>query len=650
MFSTLETFCQEEPRSSFSSCTRLGLSLLLLSAAPLGAVPAFPGAEGYGAATRGAYTSSAPVIKFVDNLNNSGAGSFRDALANDYGKARVIIFRVGGTIELTSDLWVRPTGSAKIGRVTIAGQTAPGGGICLKGAGLRVMADDVIVRGLRIRPGDGATGSPKDNRDCISIEKDGSNLSPKRIIIDHCSLSWSVDETFTTWGHDTTGKAPSDITLQWCILSEALRSAGHSKGSHSMSTLIGYGTKNVSIHHNVYSQNVWRNPLLQEDTTSEVVNNVIRHGSYPTCMWDYNSASTLVSKAHVLRNYYNKGTLGLKHMDLGVPTNTYQPPLGSLYYCQGNIGGLRTSDTMDEWVGVEGRAGVNIAPYRSNSPVLTTLPVYPISMDSTAQACFDPVMEGAGATVPARDAVDTRVVQDILNDPMTGGLIDSPNAVGGWPVLAAGTAPLDTDQDGMPDAWETAHATDPLVFDPHGDVDGNGYANLEDYLNSFYPTVVYSVPEADTYAYDGAPTTNYGTSTGLTVKNTNGTIYTRASYLRFPVSGTANSVTLNLTVTSVGAEGSGARTVEIRELSDDSWSETAVNWNNKPSITGTLMAAIDAGTVGQTYSIDVTSYVNQQAALDGKASFVLVQPYNTNRGVTFGSRENSANFPFLESQ
>jgi hypothetical protein len=260
------------------------------------------------------------------------------------------------------------------------------------------------------------------------------------------------------------------------------------------------------------------------------------------------------------------------------------------------------------------------------------------------------VIDGAGATVPARDAVDTRIVQGVLNNPMTGACIDSPNEVGGWPALGAGAPPQDADQDGMPDAWEAAYGTNPGVFDPHGDIDGNGYANLEDYLNSFYTPIVDIAPEADSFVYDGTPTANYGTSAALTVKNASGSTYTRVSYLRFPVSGTADSVTLNLTVTSIGGEGSGARTVEIRQLSDDSWGETAVNWNNKPATAGTLIATIDAGAVGQTYSIDVTGYVNQQASLDGKASFVLIQPYNINRVVNFGSRENSANSPFLESQ
>ena len=156
--------------------------------------------------------------------------------------------------------------------------------------------------------------------------------------------------------------------------------------------------------------------------------------------------------------------------------------------------------------------------------------------------------------------------------------------------------------------------------------------------------------EADTYVWDGATTTNYGTATTLSVKNgTSGS--DRISYLRFPVSasgGTILAATLKIKVTSIGAEGAGARTVEIRQLTDDTWSETGVTWNSQPSSAGTLIATIDAGTVGEVHSIDVTPYITQEAAADGKASFVLVQPSGVNKFVNFGSRENAGNEPALE--
>jgi hypothetical protein len=163
-------------------------------------------------------------------------------------------------------------------------------------------------------------------------------------------------------------------------------------------------------------------------------------------------------------------------------------------------------------------------------------------------------------------------------------------------------------------------------------------------------TVIIS-PEADTYVWDANPSTNYGTDTKLLVKEGSAG-FDRISYLRFPVSslgGTASSAMLKLTVVGIGGEGSGNRPVEVRQLcNDDYWSETEMTWNNRPSTTGTLIATIpDAGTVGQTYSVDVTDYINAESGGDGKASLVLIQPANASRLVQFGSREDATNRPVL---
>jgi beta-glucanase (GH16 family) len=161
------------------------------------------------------------------------------------------------------------------------------------------------------------------------------------------------------------------------------------------------------------------------------------------------------------------------------------------------------------------------------------------------------------------------------------------------------------------------------------------------------------LPEADSYVWDAAPTTNYGTAVNLTVKDTSYAGYDRIAYLRFPVSelgGTVGSATLNLTVAGIGGEGPGARNIEIRQLADDSWSETGVTWNNKPASSGALIATIDASVAGVTHSIDVTSYVNAEIGGNGQASFVLIQSLNIGKAVTFGSRENAGNEPYIEVQ
>ena len=163
-------------------------------------------------------------------------------------------------------------------------------------------------------------------------------------------------------------------------------------------------------------------------------------------------------------------------------------------------------------------------------------------------------------------------------------------------------------------------------------------------------TTIAVAAEADTYAHDGNPTTNYGSNTGLAIKDGNSG-YDRVAFIRFPLSEieeSASQAFLNLTVTGVGSEGSGAKTVEVRQLSTDTWDESTLTWNNKPATNGTLIASFDASTVGTQYSIDVTDYVNQEHAADGVVSFVLIQPTATNRYVTIGSRENTGYGPTLE--
>jgi hypothetical protein len=189
-----------------------------------------------------------------------------------------------------------------------------------------------------------------------------------------------------------------------------------------------------------------------------------------------------------------------------------------------------------------------------------------------------------------------------------------------------------------------------LPWDGVGDDFDNRTYGLTKGYNSIGSAGATILGEADTHVWDGAATTNYGTATSLIVKDATGSGWDRISYLRFPVaalSGPANSAVLRLKVTSIASEGPGPRTIEIRQLADDSWSETGVTWNNRPSPAGTLIATIDAGTVGQEYSIDVTHYVNSQIA-DGKASFVLVQPSGVGRYVSFGSRESAGNEPALD--
>ena len=225
-------------------------------------IPAFPGAEGFGSFTPGG--RGGKIIE-VTNLNPTGKGSFRSAC--EASGPRIIIFRTGGTISLIKNIRIKNP------YVTIAGQTAPGDGICIKGAAIIIETHDVILRGLRIRIGDDISGPNPENRDGIGIEN--KNNPPYNIIIDHCSISWAVDENVSVW------YATHDITFQWCIISEALNKSIHPKGSHSMGMLFGAPEgsvnrpKNISIHHNLFAHNQDRNPKIAGANFCEIINNVI---------------------------------------------------------------------------------------------------------------------------------------------------------------------------------------------------------------------------------------------------------------------------------------------------------------------------------------------------------------------------------------
>lgn len=425
-------------------------------------VPAFPGAEGFGAMSVGG--RGGRVIE-VTNLNDSGPGSLRAAI--DASGPRIVIFQTGGTIVLMSGLKITNP------YITIAGQTAPGGGITLKNhsthqlSSLQIWTHDVIIRYLRFRPGPGDNISG--NTDSLEI-RDGHN-----IIIDHTSISWSVDEAFSTWSENSEPGKIYDVTMQWSIISEALRNSVHPSGAHSMGALLGRKTTGVSLHHNLMAHNDERNPRIKGGSF-DIVNNVVYNfGEYAA--WFTNTNAPL--RANYVANYIKPG----------LNSNTSRPGVvlpasGDIeLYVQGNIDHYRVNDTIDDWLSVGKWSGPNdITRYaqilnRHEFPIVTT---------TSALEAYDQVLAGAGVTVPIRDTVDQRIVDDVING--TGTIIDDPSQVGGYPNLPSGTPIVDSDHDGMPDDWENLRGFDPNdASDGSQDPDGDGYTNVEDYLNSLVP-------------------------------------------------------------------------------------------------------------------------------------------------------------------
>jgi hypothetical protein len=213
---------------------------------------AFPGAQGHGAFAKGGRGGR---VAHVTSLSDDGPGSLRAALAEPGPKT--ILFDVGGIIDLQNTLVV-PS------ETTIAGQTAPGDGVCLRGASVAIQGEDVVIRFVCSRPGNAAGTDDLDDRDAFKI------LNARNVILDHVSAGWSVDEAVSTWFRDV-----QDVTIQNSIIAEALRDAGHSKGDHSMGLLIGDGARNISVIRNLLAHNDWRNPRIQSSDGVDVVNNLI---------------------------------------------------------------------------------------------------------------------------------------------------------------------------------------------------------------------------------------------------------------------------------------------------------------------------------------------------------------------------------------
>lgn len=423
------------------------------------AIPAFPGAEGYGSTTPGG--RGGRVIE-VTNLGDDGSGSLRAAC--EAKGPRIIIFRVGGAIRLKKDLVVTEPFA------TIAGQTAPGDGITIRDATFVVGAHDVIIRGMQFRAGDDPKGTYPEVRDSLCIGRYG-DAGVFNVIVDHCSASWGIDENMST-------VSPAhDITIQWCINSEALWESIHPKGPHSKGFLVHDGSKRVTIHHNLFAHNSTRNPLLKGGTVTEVINNVVYNwGTEGIALSDPEGSGPY--RANIIGNYLIAGD------QLWCPAeiilDSAKP--GSGVYIRGNIGPKRPDHARSDLDCVHFSSD-KFREYVTDEPAIEPSGV----TEQEAQAARDLVLANAGARAPELGAIDRRVVQTVLD--RTGELIDWPGDVGGWPELNSGPAPLDSDHDGMPDDWETAHHLNPA--DP---ADGSafapsGYTWVEEYINSLVPTV-----------------------------------------------------------------------------------------------------------------------------------------------------------------
>ena len=408
---------------------------------------AFPGAEGFGTDTPG---GRGGTVCQVTNLDDSGDGSLRSCV--EQSGPRTVIFRTGGTITLESRLEVANP------FLTIAGQTAPGRGITLRTAssyGKQVMlitTHDVIIRYLRFRPG--LSDDPTESRDALTIYKPGS----ENVVIDHASLSWGSDEVLNTYDYS------SGITVSWSIISEGLDDEEHSKGILAG----GVDAHDLTLHHNLIASHDDRCPQISGVSVADLRNNVIYN-----CGDGSGEGVTLISSSNGdaqvnwVNNYYRSG-----------PITPPDRPEFAMY--EGNTG------QTQQWFGAgnqrwtpDGDRPARIASDYDWGRVSEPFPAPPVTMTDAARA-YDWVLANAGASLE-RDAVDRRIVTEVRL--RTGPLIDNPDEVGGYPELPTGTPPVDSDGDGMPDGFESAHGTNPEAPDANTDVNGNGYTNIEDWFN-----------------------------------------------------------------------------------------------------------------------------------------------------------------------
>lgn len=393
---------------------------------------AFEGAQGFGAQTKGG--RGGEVVK-VTNLDDSGVGSLRWAL-EDLDQKRIVVFEVGGQIDLKDQIQIN-------GDVTVAGQTAPGG-ITVTGGRLRVVESEVIIRGLNVRPGDAADGSKPDDRDGIAVGKRGSTV--ENVVIDSNSISWSVDELASTWG------APKNVTFSNNIMAEALQSSIHPKGDHSMGLLIGDGSSNVSVVGNLLASNEHRNATIKDDAKQiEFVNNVV-HNYGPNGL-RLNEGST----ANVVSNIYQAGPDSAGREAIRLES----PQASTAYYLSGNeaeVAGSATSKVKNDYV---------FTP--RTTEVMGT------------DELLEHVLSTAGARAQGLNAIDARIIDYVRNG--KGKIIDSPDEVGGYLDGGLRRGPRDSDDDGIPDSYESLIGSDPNRADAQADADKDGYANIEDYIN-----------------------------------------------------------------------------------------------------------------------------------------------------------------------
>ncbi len=470
--------------------------------------PAFPGAEGFGRYVTGGRGGK---VLHVQNLNDKGTGSLRWALSQSGSKT--IVFDVSGTIHLESALNISAN-------TTIAGQTAPGDGICVADYPCAIKGNNVIVRFVRFRLGN------------KYVQKDGADgwdafggFDRQDIIIDHCSVSWSIDECLSVLGNKNT-------TVQWCLVAQSLVNSGHSKGAHGYGG--NWGGSGASFHHNLLVHHTSRTPRLgprpgtQLDERMDMRNNVIYNFGGNGC---YGGEGMTVN---IVNNYYKpgpgspSGTKGKRIACIGIRTNAYVSRypayapalhLWGKYFVAGNVNSRYADVTKDNWtIGIVNQVneadcdGTWTQATRDSIKLAEPMP-FVLTTTHTAETAYERVLAYVGASLH-RDSFDQLMVGDTRDGTATytgenlgKGFVnsqddnkpaDAADDWTAWPVLVTAEAPADSDGDGMPDEWEKAHGLDANDATDGNGITADGYTHLEVYLNSLVAGIIEAQNEGGT--------------------------------------------------------------------------------------------------------------------------------------------------------
>lgn len=477
-----------------------------------GKLLAFPTARGFGKYVSGGRGGKVvEVTNLDDNPSNPSEGSLRWALTQAGKENATIVFKVSGVIKLQPNAQKKRELRAGLKNVTIAGQTAPGEGILIRGGKVNLGgSNNVIIRNLRFRIGDIDVEDLAKETDSRFIAGAGLGIeNASNIIIDHCCFGWSGEENMTMYDNHFT-------TVQWCIVHEGLYDAGHQKGNRSYACQ--WGGSPATYHHNLLAHNYNRSARLNGASSEtedrnvfmEYLNNVnYNWGKKNSCYGGENEAGTYSShECNFVGNYYKPGP--------STPSSNYFMELSkarnnktlnenpSRWYFADNVMEGNTSATNNNWSAINNATqvytveGMKSAEWIYPSPDYTRLEKCKIddydkykTPVETAEQAYEHVLAKAGTI--NRDATEQRVVDEVRNKQAQfkgttlnkAGFIDSPADAEGWPTYAAATAYTDNDHDGMDDAWETANGFDPMNADDRNVVASKeGYTALEVFLNS----------------------------------------------------------------------------------------------------------------------------------------------------------------------